>query len=46
MGVDELIPLVRAVVGTGAQLAVTPNAHDYLPEGIGALLRYDDRGDS
>ena len=32
--------LVRAVVGTGARLAVTPGAHDYLPEGIGALLRY------
>jgi hypothetical protein len=35
--------LVRAVVGTGARLATTPNAHDYLPQGIGALLRYDDR---
>jgi hypothetical protein len=34
--------LVRAVVGTGADLLVTPGAHDYLPEGIGALLRYDD----
>jgi Bacterial archaeo-eukaryotic release factor family 2 len=35
--------LIRAVVGTGAQLVVTPNAHHYLPDGIGALLRYDDR---
>jgi ribosomal protein L7Ae-like RNA K-turn-binding protein len=33
--------LVRAVYGTGARLVVTPGAHDYLPEGIGALLRYD-----
>ena len=32
--------LVRAVVGTGARLVVTPGAHDYLPDGIGALLRY------
>jgi hypothetical protein len=35
--------LVRAVVGTGAHLVTTPNAHEYLPDGIGALLRYDDR---
>lgn len=34
--------LVRAVVGTGARLLVTPGAHDYLPDGIGALLRYSD----
>jgi hypothetical protein len=34
--------LVRAVIGTGARLLVTPGAHDYLPEGIGALLRYSD----
>jgi stalled ribosome rescue protein Dom34 len=33
--------LVRAVVGTGARLLVTPGAHEYLPDGIGALLRYD-----
>jgi hypothetical protein len=33
--------LVRAIVGSGADLLVTPNAHDYLPEGIGALLRAD-----
>ncbi|HEY7008163.1 MAG TPA: Vms1/Ankzf1 family peptidyl-tRNA hydrolase [Jatrophihabitantaceae bacterium] len=35
--------LIRAVLGTGAHLVVTPNAHHYLPNGIGALLRYDDR---
>jgi hypothetical protein len=35
--------LIRAVYGTGARLVVTPNAHDYLPEGIGALLRFDGR---
>jgi ribosomal protein L7Ae-like RNA K-turn-binding protein len=34
--------LVRAVVGTGARLLITPDAHDYLPDGIGALLRYDE----
>ncbi|MCU1657288.1 MAG: peptide chain release factor 1 [Pseudonocardiales bacterium] len=34
--------LVRAVAGSEAKLAVTPNAHNYLPEGIGALLRYMD----
>jgi hypothetical protein len=33
--------LVRAVVGTGAALLVTPGAHDYLDGGIGALLRFD-----
>jgi Bacterial archaeo-eukaryotic release factor family 2 len=33
--------LVRAVVGTGAKLVVTPGAHDYLRDGIGALLRFD-----
>jgi Bacterial archaeo-eukaryotic release factor family 2 len=33
--------LVRAAVGTGAKLVVTPGAHGYLPEGIGALLRFD-----
>ena len=34
--------LVRAVTGSGARLEVTPNGHQYLPEGIAALLRYDD----
>jgi hypothetical protein len=38
--------LVRAVVGTGADLIVTPNAHDYVPDGVGALLRYDEGSDS
>jgi hypothetical protein len=35
--------LVRAAVGTGATIVVTPNAHDYVPDGLGALLRYDER---
>jgi phosphoglycolate phosphatase-like HAD superfamily hydrolase len=35
--------LVRAAVGTGAQLLVTPGAHDYVTDGVGALLRYEDR---
>ncbi len=33
--------LVRAAVGTGAKLVVTPGGHHYLPEGVGALLRFD-----
>jgi release factor family 2 len=33
--------LVRAAVGTGARLVVTPGGHHYLPEGIGALLRFE-----
>jgi hypothetical protein len=33
--------LVRAVLATGARLLVTPGAHEYLPDGIGALLRYE-----
>lgn len=38
--------LVRAAVATGARLLVTPGAHEYLTEGIGALLRYETaRGD-
>lgn len=32
--------LLRAAAGTGAHVLVTPNAHDYLPDGIAALLRY------
>ena len=32
--------LVRAVAGSGAELLITPNAHDYLTDGIGATLRY------
>lgn len=35
--------LVRAAIGTGARLHVTPNAHEYMTDGIGALLRYDER---
>jgi hypothetical protein len=34
--------LLRAVVGSGADVLVTPNAHDYVQDGIAALLRYDD----
>jgi hypothetical protein len=34
--------LLRAVVGSGADLLVTPNAHEYVTDGIAALLRYDD----
>lgn len=34
--------LLRALAGSGAQLLITPNAHDYVRDGIGALLRYDD----
>lgn len=33
--------LLRAVVGSGARLLITPNAHDYVADGIGALLRYE-----
>jgi hypothetical protein len=33
--------LVRAAVGTNARLVVTPGGHGYLPEGIGALLRFE-----
>ncbi|MBV9594278.1 MAG: hypothetical protein JO147_10875 [Actinobacteria bacterium] len=35
--------MIRAVVGGGAKLLITPNAHDYLDGGIAAILRYDDR---
>jgi hypothetical protein len=34
--------LVRALAGTSAGLLITPNAHHYVQDGIGALLRYDD----
>jgi hypothetical protein len=33
--------LVRAIVGSGARLVVTPGAHEYLADGVGALLRYE-----
>jgi len=45
-GVLEPVPdrldaaLVRAVAGSGADLVITPNAHAYLDDGIGATLRY------
>jgi peptide subunit release factor 1 (eRF1) len=48
MGVEEPkeerfdAALLRALAGSGAQLLITPNAHDYVRDGIGALLRYDD----
>jgi hypothetical protein len=34
--------LLRAVIGSDAELLITPNAHDYVRGGVGALLRYDD----
>ena len=46
-GTDRLdSALVRAVVGTGADMVVTPNAHDYVADGVGALLRYDEGADA
>jgi peptide subunit release factor 1 (eRF1) len=32
--------LVRAIAASGADLLVTPNAHSYLQDGVGAVLRY------
>ncbi len=34
--------LIRALAGGNAGLLVTPNAHNYVQDGIGAVLRYDD----
>lgn len=34
--------IVRALAGSAAQILVTPDAHDYLPDGLGAVLRYTD----
>jgi hypothetical protein len=34
--------LLRAVMGSGADILVTPNAHDFVTDGIAALLRYED----
>ena len=34
--------LLRALAGTGAAVVVTPNAHEYVHEGVAALLRYTD----
>lgn len=36
--------LVRALVGTGAELVVVPESELRLYEGVGALLRYTDPG--
>ncbi len=36
--------LVRALAASSARILVTPDAHAYLDDGIGALLRYTDRG--
>ncbi|SEC00385.1 hypothetical protein [Streptomyces sp. TLI_105] len=36
--------LVRTLVGTGAELVVVPESDLMLHEGVGALLRYTDRG--
>ncbi|MGW7440317.1 baeRF2 domain-containing protein [Streptomyces sp. NPDC054849] len=36
--------LVRALVGTGAELVLVPESELELYEGVGALLRYTDRG--
>ena len=49
LGVDEPArdrldaALVRAVVGTGGSVLITPNAHEYVADGVAALLRYDER---
>jgi phosphoglycolate phosphatase-like HAD superfamily hydrolase len=48
MGVDEPhevrfdAALTRAAVGSGADIEVTPSGHNFLKDGIAALLRYDD----
>jgi hypothetical protein len=34
--------LVRALAGSRAALLITPGGHEYVSEGIGALLRYTD----
>jgi len=34
--------MLRAVAGSDAELLITPNAHEYVQDGIGALLRYAD----
>jgi hypothetical protein len=34
--------MLRAVAGSDAELMITPNAHGYVQDGIGALLRYTD----
>lgn len=34
--------LVRALAGSGAGLVITPGGHQYVDQGIAALLRYTD----
>jgi hypothetical protein len=34
--------ILRAIADSGGELVITPNAHDYLPDGVAALLRYSD----
>ena len=34
--------LLRALAGSGADIVITPNAHEYVADGIAALLRYTD----
>ena len=34
--------LLRALSGSGAGIVITPNAHEYVRDGIAALLRYSD----
>jgi stalled ribosome rescue protein Dom34 len=36
--------LVRAAAATGAKLVITPGAHEYVRDGVGALLRYETAG--
>jgi hypothetical protein len=48
LGVRELVEdrldaaILRAAAESGGDLVITPNAHDYLPNGVAALLRYSD----
>jgi hypothetical protein len=34
--------LVRALAGSNAQILITPDAHNYIQDGVAALLRYTD----
>jgi len=34
--------IVRALAGTGAGIIITPGGHDYLRDGVAAMLRYTD----
>jgi len=46
LGIQQPVPLrldaalIRAVAASNADLLITPNAHSYLTDGIGAVLRY------